>query len=146
MFVDPNGENPLAVVAGALGVSIPVLLGMGSILIFLIVILSDQHLLLSMTQALSLLIDELISIRPNVVTSKTKIPSKLKNKDGKIKTPDTNSDEFTKKKSVYTHKKTKLTFEKSKDGHFGGPHWHASPPNAEPGDYYNISLDGNVLS
>ncbi len=79
-------------------------------------------------------------------SKRTKIPSKLK-KGKKVKTPSTDKSEFGKpKKGIYTHKKTKWKFGKSKDGHFNGePHWHAAPDNAKTGDYYNISLDGTIL-
>ena len=62
-------------------------------------------------------------------------------------TPASHKGEFSdKKRGKYTHKKTKWKFEKSKDGHYNGEHWHAYPENAQTGDYYNISPDGRVLS
>ena len=77
---------------------------------------------------------------------KTPIPSQLKN-GSKVKTPTSHKGEFSnKKRGKYTHKKTKWKFEKSKDGHYNGEHWHAYPENAQTGDYYNISPDGRVLS
>ncbi len=79
-------------------------------------------------------------------SKKTKIPNKLKS-GKKVKTPKTHKGEFTKKKGgSYTHKKTGWEFEKSKDGHYNGDHWHARPKNGKTGDYYNIDLDGNILS
>lgn len=76
---------------------------------------------------------------------KTKIPSKLKS-GNKVKTPTSHKGEFTEPKGgKYTHRKTKWKFEKSRDGHYGGEHWHAYPENAQTGDYYNISPDGRVL-
>ena len=33
------------------------------------------------------------------------------------------------------NEKTGWEFKKSKDGHFNGDHWHASPKNAKIGDY-----------
>ena len=78
--------------------------------------------------------------------TKTKIPSKLKN-GNKVKTPDSHKNEFRKRRGGgYEHDKTKWLFDKSRDGHYGGDHWHAYPPNGQTGDYYNIAPNGNILS
>ena len=67
------------------------------------------------------------------MSKRTKIPSKLKNKDGKVKTPDTDKNEFDKKRGSddYVHKKTKWKFHKDKGGHFKGDHWDVTPPKGK---------------
>lgn len=52
---------------------------------------------------------------------------------------------FTHKKCVWIHKKTKLEFKKSDETHYGEQHWHASPKNGETGDYYNIDFKGKII-
>ena len=72
-------------------------------------------------------------------------PSKLvDSKTGKVKTPDTNADEFSKNKDgSYKHKKSGWTFKRDKSNH-RGPHWDASP-DGKTGNYINVSNDGKIL-
>lgn len=69
----------------------------------------------------------------------------MKDKNGRVKTPNTHPNEFNKNKDgSYTHKKTGWKFKKDPSNH-RGPHWDAMPPRGKEGDYQNVSPDGRIL-
>jgi len=72
------------------------------------------------------------------------VPSKLKDKDGKVKTPDSHPDEFKKgNQGKLTHKKTKWSFERARpEVQHGGPHWDAC--DQWNGNHINVDYDGNI--
>lgn len=130
MYVDPTGENSAVNTANQ---SQP----LGIIEWFLAVYMA-------ILTVLALPRSTVTSTSPLIESSKTKIPSKLKDGD-KVKTPDTHPDEFEKIKGTdkYMHKKTKWEFKK--DRLHNRDHWDARPRNGKTGDYHNINLDGTIL-
>ncbi len=145
MFVDPEGESAFAAIAASLGVPVSVLMAASVLVILMVDVITGGKILLTFTEAIKLVIDEISVLLAKGKRKRTKMPSNLKKGKDTVKTPDTNPDEFKKKSDgSYEHKKTKWKYKKDPSGH-RGPHWDVSPPNGGDGDYYNVDLDGRII-
>ena len=75
---------------------------------------------------------------------KRKVPSQLDKGDGKMKTPDTDPNEWKQKGDTYTHTKTGWTAKKDKSAH-GGTHWDISPGKKNGSGHLNVDSQGNIF-
>ena len=152
-MLDTDGYNPLIIIGGiaiTLEQAITMLIIVG--LVFIVINPNTMKTLFSAiygglrvsASIIRKVINSAREIVKKLYIAKTNIPSKLKNGD-KVKTPDTNPNEFSKNKDgSYTHKKTGWKAKPDKSGH-RGPHWDYSPPNGKSGDYWNVGPQGNIL-
>ena len=83
MFVDPSGEVAVSAIAAILGVPATTIFAMAGMLIIFTFIFTNGEIMLSFSNALALLADNLTSSITNVINA-AKIPNKIKTGDGRI--------------------------------------------------------------
>ena len=83
MFVDPSGEVAVSAIAAILGVPAATIFAMAGMLIIFMFIFTNGEIMLSFSNALALLADNLTSSITNVINA-AKIPNKIKTGDGRI--------------------------------------------------------------
>lgn len=144
IYRDENGE--FIVLAGiALTLEEAMLIGVG---ITIVAYINTPEFREAFTEAVNELEKDISDaiIYAKGKAKKPKTPSKLKNGEDKVKTPDTHPDEFDKKvekgRVKYKHKKT--GWEYTKDNVHGGEHWDASP-DGKSGNYIHVNLDGKII-